>query len=39
MNTIRTYLLMGILTLLFLWVGDLLGGRNGMIMALSLPGP
>lgn len=38
MNTIRTYLLMGILTLLFLWVGDLLGGRNGMIMALILAG-
>ncbi len=38
MNRIRTYFLMGILTLLFLWVGDLLGGRNGMIMALILAG-
>jgi heat shock protein HtpX len=38
MNTIRAYFLMGILTLLFLWVGDLLGGRNGMIIALILAG-
>ncbi len=29
---------MGVLTLLFLWVGDLLGGRNGMIIALIFAG-
>ncbi|MBW2057342.1 MAG: zinc metalloprotease HtpX [Deltaproteobacteria bacterium] len=38
MNTLRTCFLMGILTLLFLWIGDLLGGRNGMIIALVLAG-
>lgn len=38
MNTWRSYLLMGALTLLFLWVGDMLGGKNGMIIALVFAG-
>ncbi len=34
-NTIKTTLLLGVLTGLFLLIGDLLGGRQGMIIALG----
>jgi heat shock protein HtpX len=34
-NTIKTTLLLGVLTGLFLLIGDLLGGRQGMILALG----
>jgi heat shock protein HtpX len=34
-NTIKTTLLLGVLTGLFLLIGDLLGGRQGMIIALA----
>jgi len=33
MNTMRTFLLMGLMTVLVVVVGNLLGGQNGMIMA------
>jgi len=33
MNTMKTFLLMGLLTVLLVFVGRLLGGQNGMIMA------
>jgi heat shock protein HtpX len=36
MNTLKTTLLMGILTLLFLWTGYGLGGEQGMTIALVL---
>jgi heat shock protein HtpX len=36
MNTLKTTLLMGILTLLFLWTGYFLGGERGMTIALVL---
>lgn len=36
MNFVKTVLLMGLLTGLFVWVGDMLGGRSGMIIALVL---
>jgi len=36
MNTLKTTLLMGILTLLFLWTGYGLGGEQGMTVALVL---
>lgn len=36
MNTAKTVLLMGLLTGLLVWVGDLAGGRQGMIVALVL---
>jgi heat shock protein HtpX len=35
-NQIRTTLLMAIMTVFVLWVGNLLGGRQGMVMALVL---
>lgn len=38
MNYVKTVLLMGLLTGLFIWVGDLAGGRQGMIIALVLAG-
>ncbi|MBV9353994.1 MAG: zinc metalloprotease HtpX [Chloroflexi bacterium] len=34
-NTIKTTLLLGVLTGLFLLIGDVLGGRQGMILALG----
>jgi heat shock protein HtpX len=34
-NTIKTTLLLGVLTGLFLLIGDVLGGRQGMIIALG----
>jgi heat shock protein HtpX len=33
MNTMKTFLLMGILTVLLVFVGRLLGGQSGMVMA------
>jgi heat shock protein HtpX len=36
MNTVKTVLLMGLLTGLFILVGDLIGGRSGMYIALGL---
>ena len=36
MNTLKTTLLMGILTILFLWIGYALGGESGMTIALIL---
>lgn len=36
MNFVKTVLLMGLLTGLFVWVGDMLGGRSGMLIALVL---
>lgn len=36
MNTVKTVVLMALLTGLFLFVGDLVGGRNGMYIALGL---
>ncbi len=36
MNTIKTFLLLTALTLLFIWVGGLLGGRQGMMIAFAL---
>ena len=36
MNQLKTFLLMGLLTILFIWVGSLLGGREGATFALIL---
>lgn len=36
MNTLKTTLLMGILTILFLWAGYAVGGEQGMTIALVL---
>jgi heat shock protein HtpX len=36
MNRFKTFLLLTALTLLFLWLGGLLGGRNGMVFAFFL---
>ena len=36
MNTFKTFLLMFLLTLLFLWVGGAIGGRAGMTFALVM---
>jgi len=33
MNTMKTFLLMGLLTVLLVFVGNLLGGQSGMLMA------
>lgn len=38
MKTVRTFLLMLTLTLLFILIGELIGGRGGMIFALVLAG-
>jgi len=38
MNWVKTFLLMAILTFLLVWVGDLIGGREGAIVALILAG-
>jgi heat shock protein HtpX len=34
-NTLKTTLLLGLMTGLLLWVGDLLGGRDGLMVALA----
>ena len=36
MNQVKTYVLMALLTILPVWVGSLLGGRNGAIFAFCL---
>ncbi|MBW2038047.1 MAG: zinc metalloprotease HtpX [Deltaproteobacteria bacterium] len=36
MNQVKTYVLMVLLTILLVWIGSLLGGRNGAIFALIL---
>ncbi len=36
MNWIKTFLLMGVITALFLWIGHMIGGQSGMMMALVL---
>jgi heat shock protein HtpX len=38
MNGLRTTILIAVLTALLVWAGDLLGGRQGAIMALILAG-
>jgi heat shock protein HtpX len=38
MNILRTILLMTVLTLLLVWVGGMIGGRNGALMALIIAG-
>ena len=35
-NSIKTFLLLGLLTALILWIGDLIGGRAGLIIALII---
>lgn len=37
-NNMKTVLLLGMLTTLIVWVGNLLGGTNGMIIALCFAG-
>jgi heat shock protein HtpX len=34
MNTFKTFMLLMILTLFFVWIGGLIGGRNGMTIAV-----
>jgi heat shock protein HtpX len=38
MNTLRTTILLALLTALLIWIGDMLGGRQGAIIALVLAG-
>ncbi len=38
MNTLRTTILLAVLTALLVWIGDMFGGRQGAIMALILAG-
>lgn len=38
MNQFKTFLLMALLTLLLVWVGDMVGGRQGAIFALVMAG-
>ncbi len=38
MNQFKTFLLMALLTLLLVWVGDVVGGRQGAIFALVMAG-
>ncbi|MGL4533884.1 MAG: zinc metalloprotease HtpX [Fusobacteriaceae bacterium] len=38
MNTIKTFLLMFVMTLLLMFIGNSIGGKNGMIMALIFAG-
>lgn len=38
MKWFKTFLLMAILTVLFVWVGDLIGGRGGALFALVMAG-
>jgi heat shock protein HtpX len=35
-NSIKTFLLLGLLTALILWIGNLVGGRAGVVIALIL---
>ena len=38
MNTLRTTILLAVLTALLIWIGDMLGGRQGAIIALLIAG-
>jgi heat shock protein HtpX len=38
MNTLRTTILLAALTALLIWIGDMLGGRQGAIIALAIAG-
>ena len=38
MNTFRTTILLAVLTALLIWIGDMLGGRQGAVMALIIAG-
>jgi heat shock protein HtpX len=38
MNTFRTTILLAVLTALLVWAGDMMGGRQGAVMALILAG-
>jgi heat shock protein HtpX len=38
MNTFRTTILLAVLTALLIWIGDMLGGRQGAIIALVIAG-
>lgn len=38
MNTFRTTILLAVLTALLVWAGDLIGGRQGAVLALILAG-
>jgi len=38
MNQIKTFILMALLTVLLVWIGSLVGGRNGAIFALIFAG-
>ena len=37
-NALKTTLLLGLLTGLLLWVGDMMGGRQGLVLALGMAG-
>ncbi len=36
MNSVKVALLMAVLLILFMWVGGIVGGRNGMILAFAM---
>jgi heat shock protein HtpX len=38
MNTLRTTILLAVLTALLIWIGDMLGGRQGAVIALVMAG-
>ena len=38
MNTFRTTILLAVLTALLVWIGDMLGGRQGAVIALIIAG-
>jgi heat shock protein HtpX len=38
MNQMKTYILMALLTILLVWIGNLMGGRNGALYALIFAG-
>lgn len=38
MEVVKTVVLLTLLTLLFVWVGDMVGGQQGMIIALAMAG-
>jgi heat shock protein HtpX len=38
MNTFRTTILLALLTALLIWIGDMLGGRQGAVIALVIAG-
>ena len=38
MNTFRTTMLLAVLTALLVWIGDMLGGRQGAVIALVIAG-